>query len=67
MVVTYDTYYKIDLIYNEGGVNKFYHILRNFKYEIELPMSAQEVLPPQLRLQPVLHSTTFLRMYSLKI
>lgn len=33
---TYDTYYKIDLIYNEGGVNKFYHILRNFNYEIEI-------------------------------
>jgi hypothetical protein len=33
---TTDTYYKVDLIYNEGGVNKFYHILRNFNYEIEI-------------------------------
>ncbi len=33
---TTDTYYKVDLIYNEGGVNKFYHILRNFHYEIEI-------------------------------
>lgn len=33
---TQDTYYKIDLIYTEEGVNKFYNILRNFNYEIEV-------------------------------
>ena len=29
-----DTYYKVDIVYKEGGINYYYHLLRNFAYNI---------------------------------
>lgn len=30
------SYYKVDIIYKDGSINKYYHLLRNFEYIINL-------------------------------